>query len=1102
MKHDEAKRLIRDTFENPFEKNRFARFASELLNSLKPTPKTRQAGNLLPDAYKEKVQAMERIGKYSDPEGMTIDVLAVKLAKPSSVWNARTMQRNFISRYLNGSRGGQLKDAALVAFYADDCDEWRFSLIRMEYAFDEKKKKITQEFTPARRSSFIVGPSENSHTAQKQLLPILEDETSDPSLCQFESAFSVEKVTKRFFEEYRELFFRVKEALDNLVSSDRIIKKDFTEKNIDTSDFAKKLLGQVVFLYYLQKKGWFGVQRGKEWGSGSKNFLRELFKEEHGDYDNFFNNILEPLFYEALRLERPKDYYDKFHCRIPFLNGGLFDPLNDYDWQDTDILLPDDIFSNDRKSKEGDIGDGILDIFDRYNFTVKEDEPLEKEVAVDPEMLGKVFENLLEVKDRKSKGTYYTPREIVHYMCQESLINYLDSSINEGVSSFQAVGSEQSDLFGNKVRKSQLKMEVENKKITVPKEDIEKLVKYGETWVEHETMHIEKKSQDKKYRGKYDKPKLPESVRKNAKLIDEKLAEIRVCDPAVGSGAFPVGMMNEIVRTRNALTPHIGKDGERTPYNFKRHAIQNCLYGVDIDLGAVEIAKLRLWLSLVVDEEERETIQPLPNLDYKIVQGNSLLGFPYIPQGLEAIEKLKLKFFEETRPKIKEQLRNDIDEAIHNLLANTKRTLGYKVNFDFKIFFSEVFHEKDGFDVVIANPPYVRADSGPEYLAFRKNLEESKTYKTLYEKWDLMVPFIEKGLTITNLNGDLVYIVSNSICTSKYALKLLDLIQEAYFTRSIDYFEDIHVFEAGVIPVVLHIGKAYNDSDTKKIIRRGSFANIVSNSIIPMEEFKALGRDAFRKDYKPMALEVQNISLGDICYLSVGMVLNADEKLAKGEFKIDDLISDTPTSTNTRRYIEAKDIENWVIKRVRYLEWGTDRCPAKIRRKTFPELYDLPKLMVGSLTGGIFDDQKLCTHHGIVIFVRFFDLKKIDNRSIQMSIRKFNQFSRGELEKMSEKFDLKYLLAILNSSFSCKYLNNIRRHRLENYFYPDDFRKLPIADVSLKKQAPLINLVNSILAITKDKDYLQSPEKRARVQAYEKQIDQLVYKLYNLTEHE
>ncbi|GAI39138.1 unnamed protein product, partial [marine sediment metagenome] len=250
-----------------------------------------------------------------------------------------------------------------------------------------------------------------------------------------------------------------KETLDELISKDSKIRSDFKTKNINTVDFSKKLLGQIVFLYFLQKKGWFGVARDADWGTGPKNFLRELFDGKHGKYKNFYNDILEPLFYEALRNDRSydDDYYRLFNCKIPFLNGGLFDPINNYDWVHTDINLPDDLFSNEIITKERDKGTGILDIFDRYNFTVKEDEPLEKEVAVDPEMLGKVFENLLEVKDRKSKGTYYTPREVVHYMCQQSLINYLATEMEEKVS----------------------------------KDDIEKLIKYGEQFGENNTDLID-----------------------------------------------------------------------------------------------------------------------------------------------------------------------------------------------------------------------------------------------------------------------------------------------------------------------------------------------------------------------------------------------------------------------------------------------------------------------------------------------------------------------------------------------------------------------------------------------------------------------------------
>jgi len=229
------------------------------------------------------------------------------------------------------------------------------------------------------------------------------------------------------------------------------------------------------------------------------------------------------------------------------------------------------------------------------------------------------------------------------------------------------------------------------------------------------------------------------------------------------------------------------------------------------------------------------------------------------------------------------------------------------------------------------------------------------------------------------------------------------------------------------------------------------------------------------------------------------MVINADEKKWQGKFTKDDLISDTKTKIHTRKYIEGKDIDEYIIERIRYLEWGTKRVPHQLSRATFLELYDRPKIMRGRVTGGIYDDTGLVCNDSIVIFVKFTDLHSVENKSIRTSVKKFNNLQRLELEKISEKFDLKYLLAILNSSFAFKYLNNIRRHRLENYFYPDDFRKLPIADIAAKDQKPYIDLVDKILAITKDDDYLQNEDKQAKVKEYEHQIDQMVYKLYGLT---
>ena len=181
------------------------------------------------------------------------------------------MQRNFVARYLNGGRDpSQLRDAALVAFVAPDSSDWRFSLVKMDYQLEEtltSKVKVITDLTPARRWSFRVGEFESSHTAQSRFVDILVDDEHRPSLTDLESAFNVEVVTREFFEKYRGLFVDVKEVMDVVVEADQAVRDDFAAKHINTSDFAKKLLGQIVFLYFLQKKGWFGVARDQAWAA-------------------------------------------------------------------------------------------------------------------------------------------------------------------------------------------------------------------------------------------------------------------------------------------------------------------------------------------------------------------------------------------------------------------------------------------------------------------------------------------------------------------------------------------------------------------------------------------------------------------------------------------------------------------------------------------------------------------------------------------------------------------------------------------------------------------------------------------------------------------
>jgi hypothetical protein len=733
MNPEQARARVAETFSQAFNRPKFLEFIRNLLNKFDESKAVQWNTTSIKDAFKPHVARFERLGTYSSPDDYKLDVLVVHLMDDSKLERARTAIRNFVADHL---KIGHEKETALVAFVSPTERQWRFSYVKMEYAAVETesgKVGVETHLTPARRSSYIVGEGESCHTAQTRFLDLLKNTENFPTLAQLEDAFSVEAVTKEFFYQYRGLFNDIEAALQKLTSKDLAVGKEFKAKNVSTVEFAKKLLGQIVFLYFLQKKGWLGVAKGQEWGTGPHDFLRRLARSEYTSYDNFFNDVLEPLFYDTLATDRGHEAWcNTFKCRIPFLNGGLFEPLRDYDWRETDIALPNKLFANTEPNEAGDIGTGILDVFDRYNFTVNEAEPLEKEVAIDPEMLGKVFENLIEENRRKGLGSYYTPREIVHYMCQESLINYLDRAINSDAESVTSENHER-EKSGDEKADEESSGQARRHEI-VSRADLETFIHLGDQISHYEAVETRYPI------------KMPKSIEERARLIDEKLAEITICDPAVGSGAFPVGMMTEIVRARSALTPYFNDVYDRTPYHFKRHAIQNCLYGVDIDPGATEIAKLRLWLSLVVDEENVKQIKPLPNLFYKIVTGNSLLGVEktlFNEKQLQQLQKLKPLYFDESNTTKKLSLRRQINDLIHEL------TNGDEI-FDFEIYFSEIFQRNGGFDVVIANPPYLGEKGHKDVF---RQLAVSRLGKRFYTgKMDLFYFFFHLALDLTSPN--------------------------------------------------------------------------------------------------------------------------------------------------------------------------------------------------------------------------------------------------------------------------------------------------------------------------------------------------------------
>ena len=801
-----------------------------------------------------------------------------------------------------------------------------------------------------------------------------------------------------------------------------------------------------------------------------------MFEKKHGDYNNFFNDILEPLFYEALSLEHTDDYYKHFDCRIPFLNGGLFEPIGDYDWVNTEILLPDSLFSNTEKTKQGDIGNGILDIFDRYNFTVKEDEPLEKEVAVDPEMLGKVFENLLEVKDRKSKGTYYTPREIVHYMCQESLINYLAEELKD----------------------------------KVEKQDIETLVRHGESAIEREKQTVSQGKETKTYSYK-----ISETIRTQAKLIDEKLRDIYICDPAVGSGAFPVGMMNEIVKVRNVLTSYLKNKKERTAYHFKRQAIEHSLYGVDIDSGAIEIAKLRLWLSLVVDEEDRETIQPLPNLDYKMVCGNSLLSVEknlFNREKLNKLEDLKLLYFNETSSRKKQKHKKEIDQLISEV------TKGHKT-FDFEIYFSEVFNKKKGFDVVIGNPPY----EGFRTLnkKFKKIL--CKLYTSAIGKFDLYVPFIEKSYYLLKENGFFVFICPTTFTKRKYGNQIRQFLLSHVTLNELIDFEHSQVFESAKNYIGIFSFRKEKFRDTLS-----SFAYRIrlneDKLFFNQENLRSSDLWVFLNESSQNIVDKikNNKLLGEVSTISEGVVTGLNKLYLKTEKEIKKRKLERKYFFPTYR---GTDIDKYYIKEhSEYLfypyklneEGKTVSIEEFILKKQCPNIFNYLKSnlpLIKKRKYFISSNKKWYELWNQRNLKHFFTEKIITpelSDKNQFMLSSENIFYGDTVCGISLKedykniLDIKYLLAILNSKLIEWYYKKTTVPKANGFFiYKVMFLKeVPVKIENGFENNKVINLVDKILTITKSEDYLKNSSKQTQVAEYEKQIDQLVYKLYKLTPEE
>ncbi|WP_404981976.1 Eco57I restriction-modification methylase domain-containing protein [Capnocytophaga granulosa] len=767
----------------------------------------------------DKVKEAYELGSYLTSDERLIGIYQVNISEDMLLYRNKVGLRNLMTPIYKRN-----VDGVLVAFVQEK--KWRLSFISEFVKEIDPQGKMIEQTTDEKRFTYLLGEGEKTKTATDRLKKLVGKPLS---LQDFFEVFSVEMLSKDFFREYKEIY----EEFVTEIFHEKHNQALFQGNDKAVRDFVKRMMGRIVFLYFIQKKGWLAVPKGKNWGEGNHNYLYHLYKETpKEDWPYFYEKRLVPLFFDTLTDKSSES--ENNPLRFPYLNGGLFDKSQDENFDS--IVLPYETFSR------------LFDTFDKYNFTVYEDSPNEHTVAVDPEMLGHIFENLLE--DNKDKGAFYTPKEIVHYMCKESLKTFLLSKIT----------------FGD------------------PSEKIKDVIT---KIIEHQSLNED----EKKY------------IREKKHIITTPIENVKICDPAIGSGAFPMGLLQEIYYLKVTLQ-QLGIIPEQNDAQIKKHIIEQNIYGVDIDSGAVDIARLRFWLSLVVDEPKP---QPLPNLDFKIMQGNSLLESyqgvdlshigkeeeiivdDLIDFGDEYKSVQRLTFFSDAKEKIQQLIKNYftstedktlkrkeindlIEGKIHYKIIFEKRQVKYKVDlfekkfgitseedlteklqkgtltskgkeykayiadkkrlleldlienelisFQTKIerpyflwhtYFKDVF-DKGGFDIVIGNPPYVSTKGVSEDI--KSFLEADFGFAD-----DLYNHFFFKGNEILKDKGVLTFITPKTFWTTQTKRNLRDLL----LSQHLEYiFDTANPFESAMVDTCITSFSKVASKNEKVIFLDGS----------------------------------------------------------------------------------------------------------------------------------------------------------------------------------------------------------------------------------------------------------------------------------------
>lgn len=991
----------------------------------------------------------------------------------------------------------------------------------------------------------------------------------------WQEVFSVSLLNKRFYRELSNWYFWALQQVEFPDDAE-------PDREIRNATSVIRLITRLIFVWFLKEK------RLIPDALFDKPLLDGYLKYDDSTGSTYYKAILQNLFFATLNTEMQKDnpksrkfvhrqygvqgfyrYKRFFHDPeqaldlfkdIPFLNGGLFENLDkevgtpdeiridcfsDRPAHESRLQVPDVLFFGDEDEVDlsAVYGDtkrsheavrGLINILNSYKFTIAENTPIEEEIALDPELLGRVFENLLasynpetQTTARKQTGSFYTPREIVNYMVDESLLAYLSNAL-------QASGNAGQEPLESRLRQ------------LIAEDD-----------VPHQFS--------------------PDEVH----VLIQALDHAKILDPACGSGAFPMGILHKMVRLLGKLDPQnaewkerqIAKvrqmitDAERIDdtrireqilgdleknvesiedafqnneldYGRKLYLIENCIYGVDIQPIAVQIAKLRFFISLIVEQKVNTNrpnlgIRPLPNLETKFVAANTLIGIdkpqqmvlrnPEIDKKEHELKQVRQRHFEARTPKTKEKYRKE-DERLRNELAELLKNDGfpsetteqlaqwnpYDQNASAGFFDPEwMFGMQDGFDIVLGNPPYVRHEN----LKKDKKYFQSR-YLTYQGTADLYVYFYENGLQLLRNGGILTYITSNKFMRTNYGTALRQLLGQEITLKTIIDFGDLPVFEATAYPAVLLIEK-------QKPNVTHSIKALVADSIEVVKHLpERMQQAAWPQLQSSLQLERWNLVKPEIMNLlqklqKSGITVEdyTDGHIYRGlvtglnaAFIIDEetrnrlIAEDSKSEEIIKPWILGRDVKKWNVDWQKtyllYIPWdfAINDYPAVLKHlKQYEEkLKNRPEVKNGRFP------WFALSRYGSE-FVEEFEKPKIIYPNIckqpEFAFDTTNSYANQKCFIIS--ISDKYLLGILNSSVTFFLFRQILPKLRGDFFEPSRvfFKDFPIIEASAEQRVRIASLVEQILGIKRENS-------KADTTNLERQINLIVYKLYDLTYEE